>query len=254
MFKPRILTTAVLTGGVIASLIGCGGGSGDGSRFVFGGSQVVSGATVSAWSRLASNNTVLEVGATIPLSIFQNPPAQAGAGPAGAIAVVDFPAQAQSTTFFNHLELHWNPTGHPPAYTMVPHFDLHFYGVSKADVLQVASPDPADPADDHVPTGYAYPPASDVVPEMGRHAHNPADYTGTFTTKVNVVGFYNGQLTFLEPTITQTYLTQKANFTLAVPRPAVLGRSTLYPSVLTATYLPSTDSYSFVYSGFVAAQ
>jgi len=254
-FRSAALPCLLIVGALAASLAGCGGGSGGSGDIglVMGDTQSVNGKNVTAWSRIAPDNTVQEVGATVPLSVFQNPPTS-GTGPAGAIAVVSFPARTQATTFFNHLEIHWNPNGHPPAFTMVPHFDLHFYGVPVSDVRAVTAPDPVDPAADHVPANYVYPPASDVVPEMGRHAHDPNDYQGTFTTKVNVAGFYNGQLTFVEPTVTQAYLEQKVNFTLSVPRPAVLGRTTRYPTTFTATYDAATDSYTFVYSGFTSIQ
>lgn len=251
--RSGVIPGLLVVGAFIISLAGCGGGTDTGSHFVPGGSQNVNGSNVSTWARVNPDNSVMSVGATIPFSLIQNPPGQPGGGPAGAIATLAFPAQVQSTTYFNHLELHWNPNGHPPAFTMLPNFDLHFYGVTPQEVLQVTSPDPMDPAADHVPSNYVYPPASDTVPEMGRHAHNPADYQGDFT-KVMVVGFYNGQMTFLEPTLRQIYLQQKLNFTLSVPRPLVLGRATRYPTTFTATYDPVRDSYTFEFSDFVSAQ
>lgn len=161
----RSLTVAVLSAGgaLVVSLTGCGGnGSGSTSRIITGDTQTIAtgsgNVNVFAWSRVAADNTVTEVGATVPLAVFQNPPAQ-GTGPAGAIAVIAFPAQTQTTTYFNHMELHWNPNGHPPAYTMVPHFDLHFYSITPQDVRAVTAPNRP-----RLPTTMC-PPAMSILPQ-----------------------------------------------------------------------------------------
>ena len=248
--SPSLFRTLLVAVTFAVLLAGCGGG-GDNKFLIMGETQSVSGVTVSAWSRVVGD-AVVEAGATVPFALIQNPPAE-GDGPAGAFAMVAFPAITRNTTFLNHFEMQWEPNGHPPAFTMVPHFDLHFYAITPEEVLRVKSPDPAAPVADRIPTDYVYPGVNSVVPEMGVHARNPAEYQGEFT-KVFIVGYYGGRMTFLEPAVNRTYLLTKASYSIAVPRPAVLGRATRYPTKFTATYDSGSDSYTFVFSDFVSVQ
>lgn len=223
-------------------------------RLAAGGTAVVSGQKVTSWARVAANGSVTEVGITLPLGVAQNPPSQPGTGPLGAVAVIPFPREARESTYFDHLELHWNPHGHPPACCFgVPHFDIHFYGVPEALVRQVAPPDTAPPAAERLPAGYAYPGINECVPEMGVHAMRPGDLlpNGKFTA-VMVAGFYKGRMTFIEPMVTRKKLLEKRSFSLDVPRPAQLGRATQYPTRFSAAYDPAAKVYRLVFSGFTA--
>src|SRR5687767_7571923 len=65
-------------------------------------------------------------------------------GPAGAIAVLNYPPVVKATTYFNHVEIHSEPNGHPnnPGYVqanryLVPNFDFHFYGILLGQVLTI---------------------------------------------------------------------------------------------------------------------
>ncbi len=225
----------------------------EGSRLVTGDTQITSGAKVSTFARLAADGSVLEAGATVPFALVASPPAEEGPGPAGALVTLAFPPQVQSTTYFNHFELQWEPDGHPPPFTMVPHFDLHFYSIPPKEVLKVAAPDPQAPAADHLPPDYVYPGVNAVVPEMGVHARNPNEYQGVFT-HVFIAGFFNGEMTFLEPALNETFLLQKVSYTQAVPQPAVLGHATRYPTTFTTTFDAAADAYTFVFSDFVPVQ
>ena len=245
-------SSAVTATGLALGLAGCGGsGTSSGNQTVAGASQLVSGATVSTYAQLDSNNTVLAAGALVPLTVLTNPPAAPGTGNAGAIVTLAFPAQVQQSTYLNHFEMHWEPSGHPPAVFQVPHFDLHFYNQTVAQVAAVAPPDPTPPASDHVPAGYTYPGPAQTVPQMGVHAIDPTQLQNGFTD-VMIAGFYGGRMTFVEPMATQALLAQKKDFTLVVPRPAVLGLATRYPTKFTATYDAGSDAYTFEFSDFVS--
>ena len=242
---------------IMIGAAGCGGSggnvddeSGDPTFAVVGATQTVSGAQVSSWARVDRNGVVQEVGVTLPLAVARNPPASHGSGPAGAHAVLPFPAAARNGTYFNHFELQWEPEGHPPALFSVPHFDLHFYAVSPDEVEAVTAQDPVAPAPERVPAGYLY--TGQSVPEMGVHAIPLALVNSgqPFTTAM-IAGFYGGSMTFLEPMVTQEFLLQRQNVVMDVPRPAVLGRATRYPTRFRATYQASTDSYDLVFSDFV---
>jgi hypothetical protein len=259
----------VAGGGIVAgSLAGCTGGrddafsnlpttTGSSTRLVQGAQQQVAGAgTVATWARVDRNDVVMEVGATIPLALAQNMSnLQPGTGPAGALVSLPFPAQVRSSTFFNHFQVQAEPEGHPPFPRYgAAHFDLHFYAVPEEQVRQVTAPDLTPPAPERVPAGYTYPGVEQAVPEMGVHALANAEFApgaAPFSATM-VLGYYRGQMTFLEPMVTQALLLQRQSFTLPVPRPAVLGRSTRYPTRFTATFVPESNTYQFVFSDFVA--
>ena len=256
---------AVAATATLLTLAGCGGsGTTDPfsnlsppGRRITGATATIGGREVSSWATIDGNNVVTEVGVTLPLGVIQNPPAQPGSGPLGAIAVLPFPAQAQSGTFLNHFEMHWNPDGHEPArYEHSPHFDLHFYAVPEADVRAIApGVDPAPPAADRVPDGYLYPGPNALVPQMGVHAVSKAEFAPgapPFDASM-ILGYYNGRMTFVEPMITQELLLSKQTISLPIARPAVLGRATRYPTRFTGTYDARAGAYQLVLSDFVTA-
>ena len=85
-----------------------------GARVIWGEATVINGARVVTWALVSPHdNEILAAGITMPLKLIDNQPQERGSGPAGAIASLEFPAIVQETTFFNHLELHTQPTGHP---------------------------------------------------------------------------------------------------------------------------------------------
>ena len=155
-------------------------------------------------------------------------------------------------TVVDHVGLDWEALGHPPAGVYdVPHFDFHFYLVSRDEVDRVAfksdeesaSPEQQPPAA-LMPAGYVLPPGT-AVPKMGVHAINPAarefqqkPFEATF-----IYGFYDKQLTFLEPMVTLAYLQSKPEYSAPVPRPASYDRAGVYPS----TYRVSYDAERRVY-------
>ena len=248
--------------GIFFGAAGCSGGGdllgrGDkpaagGSRVVQGGSQQVGNATVVTYATIGANNVVEQVGATVPMSVIQNPPAS-GSGPAGAFVVLPYPAEVKSTTFFDHFEMHWNPHGHDPKGVYEhPHFDFHFFGVPVQEVWQITEPDHTILAPERIPANYVYPGAEQTVLEMGTHALPAADLEpGAAFTVSMIVGYCQGELTMVEPMITQAWLLQKQSRTMEVPRPAVLGRATRYPTRVSITYNRASDAYEFVFSDFV---
>ncbi len=234
----------------VIALAGCGGGSNN-DRIVAGTSQTVAGSTVSSWARM-NGDTVTEAGVTVPIALLEAPPATPGAGPAGALVTLPFPAEVANTTFINHFEMQWNPQGHPPNIYMQPHFDFHFYAITPDAVMTVTPPDTVAPSADRVPAGYTYPGVMAAVPQMGVHAGPNADMAeGAIFTSTMIMGYWGGQMTFVEPMVTQAKLMQKQSFTMAVPRPAVLGRATRFPTRMTATWDDSAKAYQFVLTDFV---
>ncbi len=243
-------------GGVVSAL----GRSQAGARVVWGEATVIDGARVVTWALVSpQDNEILAAGITMPLKLIDNQPQQGGSGPAGAIASLEFPAIVQETTFFNHLELHTQPNGHPflpfaanPNRYRAPHFDFHFYSIPEEQVRAipfVPLPLPAVPAN-RLPAGYRQPGPSEL--EMGRHSGPLSEATATDPWRaVMITGFKpdGSQMHFVEPMITRATLLERQDFSLPMPMPSEFGRQTLYPTSFEAVF--QGNAYHLVFSDFV---
>lgn len=233
-------------------------------QFVVGDAALVEESVVVSWARVHQDHGVKEVGVTIPVALFDNQPEEGGDGPAGAIASLAFPEVVQNTTYFNHFELHTNPHGHPtapgsvnPDRNRVPHFDFHYYAIPEELVWEIpfaAPPLPAVAAD-RLPPGYIQPGISE--PQMGRHSAPAWTLLDPgFLTTVMIAGFLpdGSDMHFIEPMVSRERLLERTDFELELPAPAVLGRSTLYPTKFAAEYDADLDAYHFVFSEFVEVE
>jgi hypothetical protein len=238
-------------------VVGSAANAAPADKFVAGESTVIAGGTVFTWARVNGAGKVIWVGLTIPLSMVENMPPRAS-GPAGAVAVLNFPPVVQATTYFNHAEIHSQRTGHAasgadPHRYEAPHFDIHFYGVPVADVLAIPFGSFfTDAPADRVPEGYVQPEALSV-PQMGRHARTFDEAAATdHWLYAMFAGFLPdaSYMHFMEPMITQEFLLSRRNVDLPVPTPAVLGRSTSYPAECVVQFDKDADAYHIVYKGF----
>jgi hypothetical protein len=218
-----------------------------------GAARTINGARVTTWSVMDDNDRVQQVGVTIPLSVIAHPPASPGHGPAGAVAVLPFPARVQQTTYMNHLEMHWNPQGHPPAIFQVPHFDFHFYDEPESDVMSISAMDATPPAAEYLPKGYIYPGKDTFEMQMGVHTLDPAALTQPFTA-VMIGGCDKGRMNFIEPMVTQAYLLDRKDFTLDTPVPAKFAHTTMYPMKFQGKYDRKSDTYRLTFSDFRPVQ
>lgn len=143
--------------------------------------------------------------------------------------------KAKATTPFDHVELDWNPEGHPPMNIYgLPHFDMHFYMVPDAEVKAVVLGAKMDnmPGTDYLPAHYISPVPG--VPQMGRHwldatspeldPVHPKTFTQTF-----IYGSYDGKVTFYEPMITLDFLKVTSDFQRAIPQPAKFAKRAITP-------------------------
>jgi hypothetical protein len=235
---------------IVGAMLGCGGSSGSNDiETVFGESQTVDGLTART-SAVLLNGEVTKVVTTVPRGLLISPPEEMGDGPAGSFLSLDYPAEVRNTTFLNNMQVHFGMMGHPPEVFQVPHFDIHAYSIPEADIFEISGTDTEAPAANRVAAGYHYDGVNAVVPEMGVHALREEDLEPPFT-EVMVLGFWHGSQIFVEPMITQAQFENKAEFTLPIGAPAVIGRSTLYPTRFTADYDEATDTYSFTFDEFV---
>lgn len=129
------------------------------------------------------------------------------------------------------------------------------FAIGFGDGTPLTPHDPLAPASERIPGGYVYPSQFALVPFMGVHAFRPGDIVPSdqFTT-IMLAGFYNNAMIFVEPMITQRFLLLRQNFTLNVPQPAVLGRTTSYPSRFRGIYDKKTDAFNFVFDKFETVQ
>ena len=180
---------------------------------------------------------------------------------------------AQSPAPYQFAELDWNPFGHEPAGVYdTPHFDFHFYAISKAEWNSIDPSDPNYAANaSNVPTG-AYvppfyiipgPPAVIAVPHMGVHwvdvrspelqnlLGNPAGYLPF--TKTFIYGSWAGRYTFYEPMVTRAYLLSKpSDVVTPISTPQLYPLAGSYPTAYRVTFDPQAKEYRVALTALVS--
>jgi hypothetical protein len=222
--------------------------------------------------------TPLEVGVAFTEDAMEGLPAPVPGGMGhehSPVYLLDLPAQ--NPTPYRFVELDWNPAGHEPetVYTF-PHFDFHFYVVSKEFRAGIVPSDPQYatkaanlPAPEYrapfyidASTAAGGAPAEAVaVPMMGIHwldVRSPElqkltghpelyrDFTATF-----IYGSWDGQFIFDEPMITRAFILSKKAATDPAERDQIIPISTAnryapagyYPSAYRITYDEQAKEY-----------
>lgn len=133
---------------------------------------------------------------------------------------VDLPV---SVAPFHLVEVDWHPHGHPPAHVYtVPHFDVHFYVITKSerDAIAFAKPGTvAKPADSIVPMGYIT--DGTVEPQMGMHyvSRTQPEFYGQPFTAAEVWGYNKGHLAFIEPMFSLKFVNEHTDWSQGIFRP-----------------------------------
>jgi hypothetical protein len=120
------------------------------------------------------------------------------------------------------------------------------------------------PEDSRIPTPYIIPdtaidPTGTCVPAMGVHAINPTspelapDSTTPFTEHF-ILGYHNGEMTFIEPMIAQSVLAAGTELSGNVPRPDTFGKTTLYPATWSLALSADGTEYEVSFSDFSEIQ
>jgi hypothetical protein len=202
---------------------------------------------VASFANVDADGAIQGVGVNIPVSFFENPPTDDPAFQSSE--GVEMPASVHDKTFIQLLRINWLASGHGPAPYDEPHFDLHFYRGTKAEVTAISCPDPEPFPTAVLADGYEAP--STCVSGMGYHAWPSADVNGgTFTASI-ILGYAAQKMVFIEPMITRDFLLQRQDFERDIARPASAGgATTLYPSHFSATYLAATDTYHLEFGHF----
>lgn len=210
-------------------------------------------------------DSVIDVGATIPLASIENAPAEGGMEewPPVALLKLPVPASVQQQSGLTELTMYWEPTGHPPGPYLTPHFDFHFYLIQPAQLDAIDCTDTSKPA--ALPAAYSLvdvqlPPEMAqmtgvptlvglCVPKMGMHSLPTAELQSDQPFRGDmVIGYYAAHPIFVEPMITKAMLMEKQSFDL--PIPAVPGMSGPHPTSFRADYDAEQQVYRFAFSGF----
>ncbi len=236
-----------MTGATVLAALGAGTALAEGKATAYEGKPVRIGqGTAHTVIRTGADGAVAAIGLSFTEGTLEALPVAApGTNPRFAY-VLQMPTKGPKTVV-DHVVIDWESVGHPPPQVYdVPHFDFHFYLVSRDEVSKVRfngpndSGDPAQqPPAELMPAGYVLPPGT-AVPRMGAHAINPAapEFQKQPFTTTFIYGYYKKRLTFVEPMATLEFLKSKLSFSAAVPRPARYAKAGAYPS-----------SYSIGYDG-----
>lgn len=168
----------------------------------------------------------------------------AGIGPTSVIV----PIPPTAGLPFDHVQLDWNPGGHPPAGVYHhPHYDVHFFMITQAerdairvtDAAAMFQPVPAA----MVPTGYR----ADTEPfdRMGVHwlDGNAPEFHGLGFTRTYIQGFHAGRMIFQEPMITKAFLETQPDVTMPVPQPQAYPRPGRYPTTYRVRHDATAKEY-----------
>lgn len=160
-------------------------------------------------------------------------------------AIVDLPVSGASP--FQLVEIDWNPKGHEPQGIYdVPHFDVHFYVISKAerDAIAFAKPGTVSKPDAAlVPDGFVT--DTMVVPKMGMHyvPQQAPEFNGKAFTCTPLYGYTDGQkFAFVEAMFTRKFTSEKASCSHALPTPKGL-TSIALPKTMSVSMNGTTGAY-----------
>jgi hypothetical protein len=249
MYKSTLLT--------LASLLVFSGCAGDSTDRVIGESTEVGGLAAHSWALMDDAGTVTQVGFSVDRE-------KAESMTIGVAIPLSLPAEVVEQTLFDHIQIDFMNEGHTPGPFLVPHFDFHFYTVTSDEILAVDCVDEPMPDESRMPAPYIIPdtaidPTGTCVPAMGVHAINPtspelAPESTTAFTEHFILGYHNGEMTFIEPMIAQSVLAAGTELSGDVPRPATYGKTTLYPATWSLALSADGTEYEVSFSDFSEIQ
>lgn len=206
------------------------------------------GSPARSYAKVNADNIVVAVGVTFELaSLTTDAPAD---HPFQDDLVLEMPTVAKEQTILNHLRANWLVRGHGPAPYGAPHFDFHFLRGTIAEVdAIVCRADMRMPTADKIPAGYGTPEL--CVDAMGYHSWPKVDVAGGKFTGSLIMGYWQGNVIFLEPMIPVSTFTKQSTFEIAIAKPASAGgKTTLYPTRMVASWDAATSQYTFELNAF----
>jgi hypothetical protein len=171
---------------------------------------------------------------------------------------VDFP--------FKWVLFNWNPVGHiPPGIYDVPHFDIHFYIETVANVFAIHD-GPCGPefvrcdqfelARKPLPGNYTHRDFQNVdavAPAMGNHLIELTgpEFNGNEWTRSFIMGVYDGEVTFYEEMVTTKHLLSQPNTCNPIKSPRAVASGGYYPTQTCIRYDSGTGEHTVSMEDFV---
>ena len=227
---------------------GEGTGSGDEElTLVEGKSGKLFDGTAKSFAKVKPDGTVASVGVVFSLTAFTSGPTS---HPFQDDLVLDMPAVAKEQTLLHHLRANWLPAGHGPDPYAEAHFDFHFLRGTRDEIDAIeCRADQTMPKADKIPKGYGKPEL--CVNAMGFHSWPKEDTSGGDFIASMIMGYWKGNIVFLEPMIPLKTFEKKKTFEIPIAKPASAGgETTLYPTRMVANWLEETEEYSFEFDSF----
>ena len=217
--------------------------------------------TLATWVTLDTAGKVKDVNWNLPLTAVTS----LDGAPFDARVWMNFPPEAARDTALTGFAYDWLSFGHfPNGIYDVGHWEFHMVVQDFADVQAIDCQDPTLPAAEIVPsTYYVLPPPDNCFPGMGIHSIHlgaPEFQKERFTYSNMLVYYRTGKLkdvgtklASMEPKVTTSFLKERKSFTIALPElpPGSIGRATLVPTTLVASYDSANDAFIFTAGGLV---
>ncbi len=176
-----------------------------------------------------------------------------GTGAAQLSAILELPPEANLSPF-NHVQVDWNPSGHPPAGVYhLPHFDLHFFMISQTARAEITLADRAamfrQPSEGSIPVGYR----ADIEGFAGMGVHwldgQSPEFAQQAFTRTMIQGFHHGRMIFQEPMVTKAFLETRPDFQAPIAQPREYPRPAYYPTTYRIAYDAATGDYVIALEG-----
>lgn len=224
----------------------------------FYGPQVnVGNGKIRSWIKINHDEQPIELGLEITPGALENLPheEEEGVSPHWDIPVHQ---KVKDVTPFDHLNVNWNPHGHPDPFFGAQHFDFHFYMMTEPDRMAIPEWSPATdalfnnyPPAGYMPANYTAPPGvTAAVAAMGKHWLPPPPTFMPFT-HVMILGSYNGHFNFIEPMVTLSYLQSGQSVSKDYSQPLKFENADNYPTKYNVWKDESTGHHFVSLSHFV---
>ena len=224
----------------------------------FKGPEVsVGNGKVRSWIRINHLNEPIELGLEFTPGALEELPDHEE-GEAHPHWDIPFHQKVKDVTPFDHLNVNWNPEGHPPVFFGVQHFDVHFYMTTESERMTIPAWSPATdvlfntyPPAGYMPANYSTPPgAVGAEAAMGKHWLPPPPTFLPFS-HVMILGTYNGHFTFIEPMVTLNYLQSGQSASKDYSQPQKFEKEGNYPTKYNVWKDESTGHHFVSLSHFV---
>jgi hypothetical protein len=215
----------------------------------YGPTVPVGNGVARAWVTVDMNGDPTSAGINLSEKALEKLPAEPSS------YVLDFP-KTKGKNFYTHALLDWNPQGHePPGTYDIPHFDFHFYIISKEARLAIGPNDTIQfanaPAAKYIPPFYIQIPGG--VPQMGAHWADvlSPEFHGQVFTKTFIWGSYDGAFTFWEPMVSMNYLLSHPNDLVPLRQPSAYKVDGWYANSYKVAYSVNPNEYTVALTDLV---